>query len=151
MEYIYRREDNGELIRVEFEVMIRQDSAGYITLDDGVQARRCLHLEDHLHKDPRNEQCTGTRTIVSDALGVPITQLAEFERDRKKNGFRGVAFKQDPTEPTFYQVHCDSRAELDRYIKHRGYVNRNSIGGVRLSEDEMESARLLVERRYAAP
>ena len=49
--YKFRREDNGQVVEVPFEVMMQQDVAGYITLEDGVQARRCAHLECRVVQD----------------------------------------------------------------------------------------------------
>jgi len=37
--YPFRREDNGEIVEVPFETMI-QHRYGWITLEDGVEARR---------------------------------------------------------------------------------------------------------------
>ena len=149
--YKFRREDNQKIVEVPFGVMMGQDAAGFITLPCGTLARRCAYLEE---EEPapappqRRGQHTGTRKIVSDSLGFPRQQLADFERDRKANGFGGVEFAPDPAVPEFVQVHCDSRATFNRYAKHRGMVNKNTFGGVLLSTEEMERAETIARRIY---
>ena len=128
MTCIFRREDNDELIELDFAtVMERQDAAGYVTLDDGVLARRCIHLEQKAGRADRRAELD--KPIISDTLGVTAHQLAEMEADRKAHGFRGVEFVQDAAEPTFYQVKCDSVASWRAYMKHRGMADRNSKNG----------------------
>ena len=147
--YIYRREDNGELVTVPWEVMIGQVN-GYITLEDGVEARRCAYLEPKEDRQkPHDKDDTRNTPVVSDALGFGQHQLADFERDRVANGFVGVEFRRDPSVPEFIQVHAQDRRQLDRYTKHRGMVNQSGrLGGkVMLSEEELEMARQLVSRR----
>lgn len=146
--YLYRREDNGELVEVSWLVMIHQQG-GYITLPDGVTARRCLHLEtDRDGRPPPSEKPHLDRPIVSDALGFGEHQLADFEEDRKRNRFTGIEFTRDPQVPEFFQVRCKSRAEFNRYTKHRGMVNRSSFGGVRLTQADLDRAKELVERGH---
>lgn len=148
--YLFRREDSGEVIEVPFGVMIEQDRAGYITLPDGVQAKRCVYLE--LERDGRpekkREKRDGTRPVVSDALGFTDNQLADFEADRKANGFSDIEFRPDPSEPRFFQVHAGSRESFNRYMKHRGYEQKSSFGGVRLTQEDLDRAREMVERCY---
>lgn len=144
--YLFRREDNGEVVEVPWDVMMGQDRGGFITLPDGVQARRCLHLEKPAPRKSGPTSYSGTKTIVSDALGFPEQQLGQFEEDRLKNHFTGIEFKRDPEVPQFFQVHCQSRAEFNSYVKHRGCVNKSGVGGVRLSQSDLESAARLVER-----
>ena len=149
MSYLFRREDDGEVVEVDFEQMMWQDRAGYITLPDGCQAKRCLHLE--LERDGRRVASrpieTGTpRTIVSDSLGFGEHQLADFEQDRQQSGFLGVEFVRDPQVPQFFQVKCSSRAEYERYVKHRGMVNKTGIGGVRLTQEDLDRAADLATR-----
>ena len=142
--YKFRREDTGEVIEVPWEVMIQQEF-GYITLEDGTLARRCLHLEDH-SKAKRKDSRTGSKEIISDSLGFGEHQLADFEKDRKANGFSGVEFIRDPAVPEFFRVKCSSRREFNRYVAHRGMVNKNSIGGVRFTEEELEGAKEMMRR-----
>ncbi len=145
--YLFRREDDGQVVEVDFATMMGQDAAGYITLPDGTPARRCLHLETERDgRPPRKESPYLEKPIVSDALGFCEEQLADFEEDRRANGFRGVEFVRDPLVPQFFQVKCKSRAEHDRYVKHRGMVNRSYNGGVQLSQEDLDRARILVER-----
>lgn len=149
--YLFRREDTSEVVEVPWAVMIQQDAGGYITYE-GVPARRCHGLEAERDGGPGRaprEKMTGTMPLApSDAMGFGEHQWAEFEADRVQNGFTGVEFTRDPLEPTFFQVRCSSVRERDRYIGHRGMANRNSIGGVRLTEEELASAEARVIRKY---
>lgn len=148
--YKFRREDNGRLIQVSFERMMQADAAGYITLEDGVVARRCRDLEPPLARkaEPRIRTDTLEKPIVSDALGFPQQQFDDFEADRLANRFTGVEFRRDPQVPEFYQVHFSDRGTWKRYVKHRGYADRNgaNTSKVLLSEREFEQARELVAR-----
>ena len=143
--YLFRREDNGEIVAVPWEMMIDQEY-GFITLPDGVSARRVSHLEKSQGcKKVKNEFAEG-KEIVSDSLGFTEAQLCDFENDRVAHGFTGIEFRRDPTENTFIQVCCKSRNEFNRYMAHRGFVNKSSFGGVRLSQEDLDKAKELVER-----
>jgi hypothetical protein len=143
MGYIFRREDTGRIIEVDFSMMMDQDAAGYITLDDGVQARRCVHLEDpraiRIGNAPDRNP---TPEIVSDAMGVTCNQVEEMRQDAAKNGI-GVEFVRDPLEPTFYQAKFGSWKEWDRYRRHRGFTDNNGKngGGATLTPAQFERAK----------
>jgi len=145
--YIYRRDDNEELVEVPWSVMIDQ-RAGYITLPDGVSARRCLHLEADRDgrpgKTPAPERAD--REYVSDAMGFTEAALPDFEADRVKHGFTGIEFTQDPTEPTFRQVKCRSRKEYQRYMRHRGMFDKSTRSNFRLTQEDFDRATELVGR-----
>lgn len=140
--YIFRREDNDELVEVPWCDMIRQDAAGYIEID-GVQAHRCVHLEierDGERRKTKAPEGSGRQEIVSDSLGFGILQLADFENDRDNNGFSGIEFTQDPQVPEFFQVRCNSRREMDAYTKHRGFYNKTNVSGSALSPEMLQAA-----------
>ncbi len=80
------------------------------------------------------------RPIVSDALGFGKHQLQDFERDRKENGFVGVSFREDKDVPGFYQVECSSRGVWDRYVRHRGNVDKNRTSGAAVSSQGILNA-----------
>lgn len=144
--YRFIREDDGFVIEVDFETMMGQDVAGYITLDDGVQARRVMDVEN---KRPTIERGNANRTPPSsDALGFTAHQLWEFEEDRRRNGFSGVEFKPDPSCPEFYQVHFSSHGERDRYMQHRNFVDKNYTKGNPLSAKDLDAAREWAERVF---
>jgi hypothetical protein len=152
MTYIYRREDNDELIEVDFETAMQQQY-GAIRLPDGVYARRCVSLElerDGVSAAPSGKAMLLNRPIVSDTLGFCQHQLADFEADRVKNGFTGVEFKQDPRVPEFYQVHVSGPEEHRRYIEHRGYSDMNSSngGGKPFTPEQFEEAQRKVKEQY---
>lgn len=147
MTYQFRREDNGQLIEVNFETMM-QKVAGVITLPDGATARevrtgwRKAAKAIDIHKPEK--------TIVSDALGFGQHQLDAFEEDRKRNGFTGVEFRRDPQVPEFFQVHISGRKEHARYVRHRGFTDKNggNGSGAMLSEDQMQRARAAALEQY---
>lgn len=143
--YKFRREDNGKIVWVSFERMMQQQG-GYITLDDGVAARR-VHDEHRIRRRAK-EKRYGTRDIVSDSLGFAQHQFEDFEKDRVAHGFTGVEFVRDPQVPEFYQVKCSSRDAFNRYVKHRGMVQKSGIGGVILSEDELRRAEQFAKERF---
>jgi len=144
--YKFRREDNGEIVEVDFQKMMTQDVAGFIDFD-GVSARRCFHLEEQSEKTRVRETVATPGPYVSDTLGFTQDQYADFEADRQRHGFSGVEFVRDPDVPQFYQVKVRSRREYERYVKHRGYVNATSIGGVRFSPGELERVAEKVKQR----
>jgi hypothetical protein len=55
---------------------------------------------------------------------------------------------QDPRVPSYYNVQCSSRAEWERYVKHRGFVVRNKVTGQLLTAEELEQAKQFVLNRY---
>lgn len=154
MSLLYKREDNGEVIEMPDDTWLSQDCMGYVELEDGTRARRCVALEEQR----KNKQKAKPRmrwegqTVVSDSLGFGMHQLAEMEADRQMNGFSGIEFVQDKTEPTFYQVKCSSPQQYQRYIKHRGWVDKNGNLGLGagniLSKHDIEAAEKLVRARY---
>ncbi len=142
--YTFIREDNGKEVEVDFETMMEQDTAGFIRLKDGVAARR----KSTGSFKRKIEAETGTKPIPpSDSLGFTVLQLDDFEADRKSHGFTGVEFVPDPLEPTFMQVKCSSRREWERYVKHRGFVDKNRTAGVSISADDLERAKTMLFRQ----
>lgn len=136
--YPFKREDNGEIVEVDFETMMAQDRAGFITLKDGVKARR---VNQFTNAKPAVEKGNANMTPPpSDNLGFTVLQIAEFEEDRVRNGFTGVEFKQDPMCPEFVQVHFSSHAVRDKYIQHRGKVDRTRTKGATMTPGMLEDA-----------
>lgn len=146
--YRFMRQDTGEIVSVTFDDMIRQDEMGYITLPDGVKARRVYRDSDTVSR-PDRVRVDHRPIPPSDAMGFSEHQLAEFEFDRQQNHFSGVEFVRDPTCPTFYQVKCSSRKEWERYVKHRGLVVKNKTVGAALTPSALERAAEMVSRRFA--
>jgi hypothetical protein len=136
--YQFRREDNGETVEVDFETNMSQDRAGFITLPDGVRARR---VNDFVSRPREVEPGNANQTPpVSDNLGFTVLQLAEFEYDRVKCGIQGVEFKPDPLCKEFIQVHFSSHAARDAYIRHRGKVDKNHTSGAFLDAKMLKDA-----------
>lgn len=142
--YRFRREDTGEIVEVDYATMI-QHSYGWITLPDGVKAKR-------VHDQPRMKMRTkcvrvGARPYISDTMGFGQHQWEDFEKDRVAHGFSDVEFVRDPTCPEFFQVKCSNAGARDRYAKHRGMDNKTGIGGVRFAPGELERAAEFVKER----
>lgn len=150
--YIFRREDNGELISVDFETMMGMDSLGYITLQDGIQARRSRAAEIGIEVQSQDRKEL-EKPIVSDSLGFGAQQLAEFEADRVRHGFTGIEFTNDPLVPEFIQVRCNSKVEWQRYLKHRGMSDFNSRNGsgATLTQEQMDEAKKRILEKYPLP
>src|SRR3990167_8886665 len=94
--YQFRREDNGRVVSLVFDEMMAQDVAGYVTLPDGVRARR-VHYGRQIGQPAEHREMAGAPILPSDALGFTSHQLAEFEMDRRQHGFSGVEFVRDKT------------------------------------------------------
>lgn len=145
--YQFRREDTGEIVSLPWEAMMQQDAAGFVTLDDGVVARR-VPTGDFRQREPLPE-ASGSKPWISDNLGFGAQFLPEMEADAKANGFKGVEFVQDPDYHGFIQVRVDSPAERLRYIKHRGMFDKNGRRmGVAMTQEQLDRAKKLVIERY---
>lgn len=151
MNYYYRRDDNGKLEKVGFPIAIQQDAMGFITLAGGVKARR-VHSMDPKPKAKKRDTSADAvkdRPILSDTLGVTISQLPEMEAARKLCGFGSVEFVPDPDVKGFFKAKFGSAREKQRYAEHRGMPHdKNGMTGTfsKLSEEDMEKARALVSR-----
>lgn len=119
----------GDIVSVDFATMMGAKD-GFLVLKDGRTAKRINRpsSKSRTSKDPSQNFGAGLK-IVSDAMGFADNQLADMERDRVANGFTGVEFRQDPTEPRFYQVLCSSERVKSEYMRHRGFTDRNSKNG----------------------
>lgn len=149
--YEFRREDTGKIISVNFETMMTQDAAGYISLTRSgkeIIAKRVNRSTEK--KQPEKVESSGVFHQVSDALGFTEHEFTKFEEDRKKNGFSGVEFTRDPDVPSFFQARFSSRKEWDRYVKHRGSIDMNGINGgsAALSEKDFEDAKRKALEKY---
>ena len=140
--------DTDEPIEVSWTDMMDKDAAGYITLPDGRRAREVRDGWRKLRaKGGSDERVQQPGSVVSDSLGFAQHQYEEFEADRKLHGFSGVEYKRDPNVPEFYQVHAKRGSEWDKYLKHRGFIDRNkSDRGVSLAPGELEKAMELARR-----
>ena len=145
--FAFKREDNDEIVWVDWTTMMGQ-IGGFITLSDGVEARRCVYLEGGSPSPAPPVQRGSPVPVVSDALGFPKQCLKEREAQRQEWGLADIEFRRDPRVPEFYQVHCGSEAARDRYARHRNMVNRTGSlgGGVMLSQEDLDRAAELVSR-----
>jgi hypothetical protein len=141
--YYARREDNGVLIEVTFEQVMDQQ-AGYITLSDGVLAKRCVYLEqDGKPLKTATKQTGPSPEIVSDTLGCGMYQVEELREHARRNGCR-VEFTPDPEVPQFYQARFGSEKAKWEYAKSRGLHDKNGLngGGAVLSAEQLERAKV---------
>ncbi len=152
--YHFRREDNGETIEVDWPKMMEQDAAGFITLDDGVQARRCNRPSMRRRAEvPQN--APKFEHVSSLTFSCPPQSVEAFADDAKANGFN-IEWRPDykGADPdgtlNSYNAHIPL-SELERYRKHRGFPDKNSKNGSRamMSPEMFEQAKRLVERQYA--
>lgn len=149
--YSFRRQDNGEIIQVGFQEMMTKDSAGFITLPDGVAARQ---VHEGVIAAPREGTASVVgKPIISDALGFTEHQFPEMEAARQLGKFSGVEFVRDPQVPTFFQVKCAGPDEHRRYMEFRGMYDKNSRngGGATMSQDQLDRASQLVVEKYGLP
>lgn len=143
--YSFVREDDGNEVEVDFETMMGKDCMGYITLEDGVRAKEPA-TPLHISTGDNEENQIKQTEYLSDAMGFPDTQFEEFEADRKLMGFSGIEFEKEKDMP-FYQVKGQSGAEWNRYMKHRGFFDRNRHdGGYTPSKKELDDATKLANR-----
>lgn len=150
--YAFRREDNGEVVWVDWPTMMEQ-KFGFITLPDGVEARRCVHLEEQPESSSASApKHAGSMPVVSDSLGFPVQALADRKAQLKvlkeQHGIQGIEFRPDPQQPHFYQVHCASENARDEYAAKRNMVNRTGTlgAGAMLSPALLERAEEMVSR-----
>lgn len=150
MTYTFRFEEDDELVEVDFETMMTQDSAGYITVD-GRRAKR-VYGDSIQDKTPKY-QSQKDWCVVSDSLGVSELDVMAFDEDARRHGFSSVEFVKDPDfeETRFYQAKCTSPKQWEEYVAHRieGGINRSgSRIGVAVTEAELNTAAWLVKRTY---
>lgn len=136
--------DDGEIHLVSFDEMMNAKD-GIIELPDGTLARRV-----HDNEPPKQSKRIEERPeIVSDALGFPQQQLADMQQHLRTSGCRGIEFQRDPTVPEFIQVKAGSHREFQRYMKSRGFFDKNSRNGsgAMLTKKDFEDARELALRK----
>jgi len=147
--YTFFREDNNEEIQVDWSTMMSKDSMGYITLEDGVKAREDRSewsgkIASDVGKD--SKAYIKQTEFLSDSMGFPAHQYEEFEADRQLMGFNSIEFIREPDIP-FYQVKGESGKEWNRYMKHRGFFDKNRHDkGYTPSAKELEDGKRLILR-----
>lgn len=146
-QYAFEREDNGQIVHVDFQTMMSH-FAGWITLPDGVRAKR---IHEPTMKPERIQEHTGP--LVSENLGFGFYQLDEHEAFRQRHGFTGVEFKPDPRLPQYYNVYFSGPAERERYIKARGMADGNSRNGsgAGVTKEELAEAQRRAVEKYGLP
>lgn len=143
----FRREDSGEIVEVDYETTIRMDAAGYVTLPDGVRAKRVNRRKTDRESETRSE--LNRQTPPSDNLGCPAYQVEEFRAGAESAGFTGVEFVPDPScDGVFYQAKFSSMAERERYMKFRGFFDKGKSSGAALTPGDFERGRELIGRIF---
>jgi len=137
--------DDGEIIVVPAEQAF--EAGAFYELPDGRLARR---VNIGSVKRSKSTEKLIQRPEPSDNLGFTELELAEKKADAEKyrDEHRGIEFKPDPDEPSFYQVHFADHAAKKRYMKHRKVVDRSSKNGsgAMLSPAQIGAAQALVRR-----
>jgi hypothetical protein len=146
-QYEFRCEDTGEVVMLDFEQMMEQDSMGCITLPDGSVVRRVRTGERFKKREA--VKLAHDAHIVSDALGFGEHELDKYAADRDAKKIN-VEFREDPGSPGFYQVHADDKKEFAKYMKLRGFVDRNSRngGGAIMCPETLKRAKEIVLREH---
>lgn len=112
-EYRYVREDNGEPVDLVMsipELEQRQDADGYVTLEDGVRARRVYEIS--------GARASWTKPIHSEAARIHTDLLDEYrEYDRR----RGVPTEYDKRGCPVWRS-ADHKA---RYLKAHGLHDKD--------------------------
>lgn len=109
--------------------------------------------------DPRDAKPQALRPpkpTLSDALGCIPTDVSMLQADAAAGKFGGVEFVPDhgsaENDGTLNFYHCKlsgSPAERQRYIEHRGMVDKTGkYSGVTVSPDELAAAERLAKERY---
>lgn len=159
--YIFRRSDNEELVFVDFETMMGQDSLGWIEIG-GVKARRCHFLETQQERKQEEKGPYLSKGPIhpSMSLGFGEHQLGEMQEHLTREKFTDVEFvpqvvlnEQTGEKKTWYDVKCGSWKTWDRYRKSRGpngeFADLNSRnGGMTMSAADLAAAEALVKREY---
>jgi hypothetical protein len=134
---------------------MEQDATGHITLPDGVQAKRCVYLEQCIEDQKPKAVHTGmNKHDLTFSLGFSKKQLPEMQEAARRDGLTGVEFYPDPQNSNMIGIRCGSEAEKERYIKHRGkwmeggLVNRTGSLGGGMGKECLEMAEKLVRERY---
>jgi hypothetical protein len=128
-DYEFEEVGTGRRCRLDFETMMRMDAAGFVTLENGVEFRRVRDAGGGATRKTEGMASGIDPPMVSDAMGFPRQQIAEYEEHRKRHGFKSVEFQQDPSVPEFVQVRFHNRKERDRYMAHRQMFDKNSRNG----------------------
>lgn len=136
------KDDHGKIHEVSFEQMMEAKD-GFLTLPNGETARR-VHDE---YKKPSKAPAQRPE-IVSDALGFPQQQLGQMQDHLQESGCKGIEFQRDPSVPEFVQVKAGSHREFAKYMKARGFHDKNSRNGSGgLTKKDFDDARELALRK----
>lgn len=149
--YPFRREDDGSMVLVDFETNMSQDAGGYITLPDGVRAKRCL-LKSSTKGTP--DKLAVEAPVYSDSLACSPEDVDMLRAHARMNGFTGIEFLPDPACPEdSYVCRASSRGEMLRYAKLFEMSDRGErLGsGATLSPDQLAAAENYAKRIIAAP
>ena len=125
MTYKFRREDDDQIVEVDFATAMNQ-VGGMITLPDGVTARRCVYLEEQPERGERHKKVQAE--VVSDTLGVSVDHVAAYRANAEQYGQR-VEFVPDPTCEHWCKAKFPSWQDRDRYMQFRGMTDKNSRNG----------------------
>lgn len=141
--YPFRRTDDGQIVMLDFEQMMTQDVAGFVTLPDGTELRRCASLKSVKHKPPQAATLNRRSTF-----GFLAKQLPEFQQHLKDSGVKGVEFVHDRDVPGYMQFEYASEKAREDHRKAKGeedYNGRNGAGAM-FPDGHFDKVRELLER-----
>lgn len=137
------RKDSGEIIEVDYATMMLAKD-GFLEID-GEWCRR-VHEGGNIRKTLK-EPSSSTPKTVSSAMGCPESSVADW-REHARLGNHDVEFVPDPHEPTFYNAVFESEREREKYVRARGFFDKNPHSGKALSPLELEKARQRILEQY---
>jgi hypothetical protein len=118
--YLYRRVDNGDLVKVEmtFGELLERQQYGFIVLDDGLVAKRVIKEQPQ----PPAFQRKGIARwpLYSQAAGCLPKQVKSFREQAQKEGLTGVDFCPKTGDAIF-----ESKGQRRKYLEARGFFDRN--------------------------
>ena len=126
--YLYRRQDNDELVERIWEVgekATHEDDDFCITLDNGVKAERDIKAEREREGEGRKDNritMAYNRPLSSFAATLPSPgQAAKFNEEARAAGIAGVNYDMKTGECTF-----DSRGARNDEMKRRGLFDKDA-------------------------
>jgi len=154
--YKFKREDNGQVIEVDFATMMDMDAGGYLEQEIDGQRVTLKRVHDKSHTEKIKAIPLGIPPkIVSDTFGCSAFQVNDFRENAKRHGFTGVQWVPEPdfSDTQFYQAQFSGPEEKRRYAEFCKCPDKNSKNGgsPTLTEEAFERARAGVLRIYKAP
>jgi len=137
------RKDSGEIVEVDYATMMLAKD-GFLEID-GEWCRR-FHEGGNIRKTLR-EPSSSTPKTISSACGCPESSVEDW-RNHARLGNHDVEFVPDPAEPTFYNAVFESEKAREKYIRARGFFDKNPHSGKAISPMDLEKAKQRILDQY---